>query len=33
VTLAYRQKLGLRGKTGLPPAWGWWKPVTTVTSA
>ncbi len=25
VTLAHRQKMGVKGKTGLSPAWNWWK--------
>ncbi|HEV8178479.1 MAG TPA: hypothetical protein VGP44_12440 [Gemmatimonadales bacterium] len=29
VTLAHRQKLGVRGKIGLPAAWIWWKAATS----
>lgn len=31
VTLAHRQKLGVKGKTGLQPAWSWWKPIAVST--
>lgn len=31
VTLAHRQKIGVKGKTGLTPAWDWWNPIAVST--